>query len=67
MEASDTDFGIYTALFKMDNQQDPTVWRGNSAQRHVAAWIGGEFVGERIDVYVCLSSFAAHLKLAQQF
>ena len=23
--ASDTEFGIYTTIFKMDNQQDPTV------------------------------------------
>ena len=25
---------------------------GNSAQRHVAAWMGGEFGGEWIHVYV---------------
>ena len=31
----------------------------------MAAWIGGEFEGEWIHVYVWLSSFAVHLKLAQ--
>jgi len=29
----------------------------------VAAWMGGEFGGEWIHVYVCLSPFAVHLKL----
>ena len=37
---------------------------GNSAQYHVAAWMGGEFVGEGIHVYVGLSPFAVHLKLS---
>ena len=36
---------------------------GNSAQCNVAAWMGGEFGGEWIHVYVWLSSFAVHLKL----
>ena len=31
---------------------------GNSAQCHVAAWVGGEFGGEWIHVYVRLSPFA---------
>ena len=34
---------------------------GNSAHCHVAAWMGGEFGGEGIHVYVWLSSFAVHL------
>ena len=38
---------------------------GNSAQCCVAAWMGGEFGGEGIHVYVCLSSFAVYLKLPQ--
>ena len=37
---------------------------GNSAQCHVAAWLGGEFGGEGIHVYVWLSLFAVHLKLS---
>ena len=54
---------VYTVIFKMDNQQGPTVW--NSAQCHVAAWMGGEFGGEWIHVYVGLSPFAVHQKLSQ--
>ena len=38
---------------------------GNSAQCYVAAWMGGEFGGEWIHVYVWLSPFAVHLKLSQ--
>ena len=36
---------------------------GNSAQCYVAAWMGREFGGEWIHVYVWLSPFAVHLKL----
>ena len=35
----------------------------NSAQCYVAAWIGGEFGGAGIRVYVWLSLFTVHLKL----
>ena len=35
---------------------------GNSAQCHVAAWMGGEFGGEGIHVHVWLSPFAVHQK-----
>ena len=38
---------------------------GNSAHCYVAAWMGGEFGGEWIHVYVWLSLFAVHLKLSQ--
>ena len=37
---------------------------GNSAQGYVAAWMGGEFGGEWIHVYVWSSPFAVHLKLS---
>ena len=37
----------------------------NSAQCYVATWMGGEFGGEWIYVYVWLSPFTAHLKLSQ--
>ena len=37
----------------------------NSAQCYVAAWIGGEFGGEWILVYVWLTPFAIHLTLSQ--
>ena len=38
---------------------------GNSAQRYVAAWMGAEFGGEWIHVYVWLNPFSVHLKLSQ--
>ena len=38
---------------------------GNTAQPYVAAWMGGEFEGEWVHVYVCLSPFTARLKLSQ--
>ena len=38
---------------------------GNCAQCYVIAWMGGEFWGEWVCVYVCLSPFTAHLKLSQ--
>ena len=39
--------------------------KGNSAKCFVAAWIGGEFGGEWIHVYVWLNPSAVHLKLSQ--
>ena len=42
----------------MENQQGPPYSTGNSARCHVAAWVGGEFGGEWIHVYVMLSPFA---------
>ena len=38
---------------------------GNSAQCCVAAWMGREFGGEWIRVYVWLSPFAVDMKLSQ--
>lgn len=32
---------VHTAVFKMENQQGLPVETGNSAQRYVAAWVGG--------------------------
>ena len=37
----------------------------NSAQCSVVAWMGGDFGGEWIHVYVWLGPFAVHLKLSQ--
>ena len=34
-------------------------------QCYMAAWMGGEFRGERIHVYVWSSRFVVHLKLSQ--
>ena len=37
----------------------------NSAQCYAAVWMGGEFGGEWIHVYVWLSPLAVHLELSQ--
>ena len=50
----------------MDQQQALLHSMGNSAQRYVAAWMGGEFGGERIRAYVQPSPFTVHLKLSQR-
>ena len=44
---------MHTAVVKMDNQQNLLYSTGNSAQCDVAAWMGGEFGGEWIHVYMC--------------
>ena len=62
------EFGVdmYTLLYlKWMTKKDLLYSIGNSTQCHVAAWTGGEFGGERIHVYVWLSPFADHLKIAQ--
>ena len=40
---------------------------GDSAQCYVAAWLGREFGGDWIHVYVWLSSFTVHPKLSQHY
>ena len=57
----------YTLLYlKQITNKDLLSSTGNSAQCYVAAWMGGEFGGEWIHVYVWLSPFAVQLKLSQQ-
>ena len=56
---------VHTAIFKMHNQQGPPYSTWISAQCYVAAWMGREFGGEWIHVYVWLSPLAVHLKLSQ--
>ena len=53
-----------TAPFRKDSQQEPTYSTGNSAQCYVAAWMGGEFGGEWINVYTWGSPFTIHLKIS---
>ena len=36
----------------MDKQQRPTYSTGNFVQCYMAAWMGGEFKGEWINLYV---------------
>ena len=40
-----------------------SIW--NSAQCYVAAWMGGEFEGEWMHVYIRLDPLTVHLKLLQ--
>ena len=60
------EFGMdmYTLLYlKWITNKDLLYSTGNFAQCYVATWMGGEFGGERIHVYVWPSPFAVHLKL----
>ena len=50
---------IHTAVFKMDNQQGPTV--RSSVQCCVLAWMGWEFGGERLHVHMWVVPFPVHL------
>ena len=55
---------IYTLLYlKWITNKDILYSTRNSAQYYMPAWMGGEFGGEWIHVYVWLSHFAAYLKL----
>ena len=55
--------GMYILLYlKWIINKDLLYSTWNSAQCYVAAWMGGEFGGEWIPVYVWLSLFAVHVK-----
>ena len=57
-------------VFKVRDGSALTVLKastGNSVQYYVTAWMGGEFGGEWIQVYVWLSCFVIHLKLSQYY
>jgi len=57
---------VYTLLYlKWITNKDLLYSTETSAQCYVAAWMGGDFGGEWIHVYVWLSSFAVHQKLSQ--
>ena len=43
---------VQSAIFKMDNQQEPTVQHRELCSMLMAAWMGGEFGGEWIHVCV---------------
>ena len=62
------EFGMdrYILLYlKCITNEDLLYSTGNSVQCYVAAWMGVEFGGEWIHVYVWLSPFVVHLKLLQ--
>ena len=56
---------IEKAYQYMKRRKKDDVRTGTSAQCQVPFWVGGEFGGEWIHVYVWLSLFAVHLKLSQ--
>ena len=57
---------MYTLLYlKLITNRDLLYSTWNSAQCYVAAWMRGEFGGERIHVYASLSPFTVHQKLSQ--
>ena len=57
---------VYTLLYlKQITSKDLLYSTGNSAQCYVAAWMGEEFGGEWIHLYVWLRPFAVRLKLSQ--
>ena len=56
--------GMYSLLYsKRITNKDLLYSTWNSAQCYMAAWMGGEFRGKWIHVYVWLNPFAIHLKL----
>ena len=68
IKVSDTQwvFKLSTLLcFKWITNKGLLSSTGNSAQRYVAAWMGGEFGEEGILVYVWLSPSTVHLKPSQ--
>ena len=53
---------VQTAVFKMDNQEGPTVQQMELCSLFCAAWMGEE-LGETGRMCVWLSPFALHLRL----
>ena len=50
---------MYTLLYlRSITNKDLLYGTWNSVQRYVAAWMGGEFGGEWVHVYIWLSPFA---------
>ena len=58
----------YTLLYlKWIINKDLLCSTGNFAHCYVAAWMRGEFGGERVHSYVWLSPFADNMELPQHF
>ena len=55
---------VHTDIFKVDNQQGPTVEHIELCSVLCGSLVGRGVWGEWISVYVWLSPFAAHLKLS---
>ena len=57
---------MYTLLYlKWITDRGLPYSTGNSDQCYVDAWVGGEFGGEWLHVYVRVNPFIVHLKLSQ--
>ena len=54
----------YTTTKRITNK-DQLYSTGNSGQCYVVAWMGGDFGGEWINVYVWLNPSVVNLKLSQ--
>ena len=62
MENTPSYLGMYTLLYlKWITNTDLLYSTGDPAHCYTASWMGGEFGGEWIRVYVWLSPFAVHL------
>ena len=58
--------GMYTLIYlKWKTNKDLLYSKGNSAQYYMPVWMGWEFGGVWIHVYIWLSSFTVHVKLSQ--
>ena len=57
---------MYTPLYlKWITNKGLLCSTGNPDQYYVSAWMGGEFRGEWIHVYIWLGPFAVHLNISQ--
>ena len=67
MDGRDREFGmdIHTAVFKMDNQQGPTVKHKELCSMSCGSLDVKGVWGEWIHLYVWLSPFAVYLKVSQ--
>ena len=57
----------HTTVLRMDNQQGSTVQHRSSAQCYAVAWMGREFGGQWVHVYVWLSPSDVHLELSHHW
>ena len=66
IKTSTLSINMYALFYlKLITSEDLLCSTGNSAPCYGAAWVGGEFGGEWIHLYVWLNLFAVHWKLPQ--
>ena len=54
---------VHAAMFKMDNQQGPTIWHMEFGSV-LCGRLDGKGVWRRMDICICMADFV-HLKLSQ--